>query len=164
MTLICIHWEYNLLEISEYLFFFILHVYNSKINSHLYHYKLKFPLCSNKSITQNFKNSKPSEPIKYKKKRPNLDQKIFLNINNYEKTNKIFFFFLSKFSLFLYFKGSNGSELLKFWTMRINCNEVQVQCLYAPSEGRYTLYHSFSFPKFQLPIKSPDVTIFEKQC
>ena len=31
-------------------------------------------------------------------------------------------------------------------------------------KGRYTLYHSFSCPKFQLPIKSPDVTIFEKQC
>ena len=32
------------------------------------------------------------------------------------------------------------------------------------TNGRYTLYHSFSCPKFQLPIKSPDVTIFEKQC
>ena len=31
-------------------------------------------------------------------------------------------------------------------------------------EGRYTLYHSFICPKFQLPIKSPEVTIFEKQC
>ena len=30
--------------------------------------------------------------------------------------------------------------------------------------GRYTLYHSFSCPKFQLPIKSPEVPIFEKQC
>ena len=30
--------------------------------------------------------------------------------------------------------------------------------------GGYTLYHSFNCPKFQLPIKSPEVTIFEKQC
>ena len=30
--------------------------------------------------------------------------------------------------------------------------------------GRYTLDHSFSFPKFQLPTKSLEVTIFEKQC
>ena len=30
--------------------------------------------------------------------------------------------------------------------------------------GRYTLYLSFSCPKFQLLIKSPEVTIFEKQC
>ena len=31
-------------------------------------------------------------------------------------------------------------------------------------DGRYLMYHSFSCPKFQLPIKSPEVTIFEKQC
>ena len=30
--------------------------------------------------------------------------------------------------------------------------------------SRYTLYHIFSCLKFHLPIKSPDVTIFEKQC
>ena len=41
------------------------------------------------------------------------------------------------------------------WRRSVNCE---------PQHGRYTLYHSFSCPKFQFPIKSPDVTIFEKQC
>ena len=39
-------------------------------------------------LAQNFKNLRPFEPLKYKKKRPNLNQKIFLKINNYEQTNK----------------------------------------------------------------------------
>ena len=40
---------------------------------------------------------------------------------------------------------------------------VTVKTATGLTNGRYTLYHSFSCPKFQLPIKSPEVTIFEKQ-
>ena len=37
---------------------------------------IKISEVQKKSISQNFKNSKPFKPSKYKKKRPNLDQKI----------------------------------------------------------------------------------------
>ena len=45
----------------------------SNLNSNPYHYGFKFMLTSNKSISQNFKNSESIESSKYKK-RPNLDQ------------------------------------------------------------------------------------------
>ena len=47
-----------------------------------------------------------------------------------------------------------------FVSLKQNISLHQRKCFI----GRYTLYHSLSCPKFQLPIKSLDVTIFEKQC
>ena len=66
------------------------------------------------SLIQNFKNFKTVRTLKIQKKRPNLDQKLLLKINNYEKTNKKegmkerqpsktppFFFFLSSSFVFI---------------------------------------------------------------
>ena len=92
-------------------------------------------------IFQNFKNSKPFEPSKYKKT-TKFGPKKCLNINDYEKPTKkegrkkrqpsktpSFFFFLSSYFAFIFF----------CWFLRIICFEKFVWSKF----GRFFIFRGF---------------------